>query len=212
MPVAMTFTSLQQDLRTYLERGGQLDATVNAQLPSLINLAERNIATKLKLQGFISVVNTSFSESVSIYVKPVRWRENVSMYFGTGQARTPLYPRSYEYCRAYWPDDTLLSVPKFYADYNYTHWLIVPTPITTYNVEAVYYEQPALLDVSNSTNWLSTYAPNVLLYGALFETAIFLKDNDRAAGYKAQLSEAMDQIDMQDIQKVVDRSTTRQKA
>jgi hypothetical protein len=212
VPVAMNFTSLQNDLRTYLERGGQLDDTVEAQLPSLINLAERNIATALKIQGFITVVNTNLVQSASIYVKPVRWRETISIHYGVDQTRTPIFPRSYEYCRYFWPDDTFVGVPKFYADYDYAHWLIVPTPMVNYNAEILYYEQPALLDASNSINWLTTYAPNVLLYRALFETAVFLKDNDRANGYQAQFNEALGQLNTQDLKRVVDRSTTRQEA
>jgi hypothetical protein len=208
----MNFTSLQSDLRAYLERGGQLDATVDAQIPALINLAERNIATALKIQGFITVVNTNFVQSVSIYTKPVRWRETISMHFGVDQTRTPIYPRSYEYCRYFWPDDTFVGEPKFYADYDYEHWLIVPTPMVAYNVEIVYYEQPPLLDASTSTNWLTIYAPNVLLYRALFETAVFLKDNDRASGYQTQFNEALGQLSTQDLKRVVDRSTTRQEA
>ena len=43
---AMTFTTLQQDVRRYLERGATLasDAVVYEQIPRLINLAERRIA------------------------------------------------------------------------------------------------------------------------------------------------------------------------
>ena len=56
MPTAMTFNSLQDDLRGYLERGTAVDVTVYEQLPRLINLAERDIARALKIQGFINVV------------------------------------------------------------------------------------------------------------------------------------------------------------
>ena len=45
MPVAMTYTSLLNDIRAYLERGATLatDPTVYEQLPNLVNLAERRL-------------------------------------------------------------------------------------------------------------------------------------------------------------------------
>jgi hypothetical protein len=51
----MTFTSLQVDMRRYLERGYAADTEVFEQIPSLINLAERDIATELKILGLLNV-------------------------------------------------------------------------------------------------------------------------------------------------------------
>jgi hypothetical protein len=54
MPQAMTFNSLQDDVRSYLERGASAstDPLVFAQIPKLINFAERRISRDLKVQGF----------------------------------------------------------------------------------------------------------------------------------------------------------------
>ena len=53
MAYTMTFNTLQDDLRRYLERGftANSDPYVYAQLPRLINMAERRIASELKVQG-----------------------------------------------------------------------------------------------------------------------------------------------------------------
>lgn len=58
MSYAMTFNSLKEDLRRYLERGFTEadDPIVYEQLPRLITLAERRISRELKIQGFIRVV------------------------------------------------------------------------------------------------------------------------------------------------------------
>ena len=65
MPTAMTFTSLQADVRSYCERGGSaVDTQFNTQLPGFINLRERQIARELKIQGFINNVNTAYTASV----------------------------------------------------------------------------------------------------------------------------------------------------
>jgi hypothetical protein len=208
----MTFTSLQVDVRRYLERGYVEDTTVYEQLPALINLAERAIATELKFQGFINVVVTTLVQGTSVYDKPDRWRGTISMNFGTGtgnNTRTPIFPRSYEYVRAYWPDSSEQEVPLFYADYDYQHWLIGPTPNANFPIEILYYQQPPLLDDTNQTNWLTDYAPNALLYRTLLEATPFLKNDERIPTWSTMYGQQMQAINTQDLQKIVDRSATR---
>jgi hypothetical protein len=212
MPTAMTFTSLQVDMRRYLERGALVDTEVYLQLPSLINLAERAIATELKFQGFINVVVSTLTQGVSVYDKPDRWRETVSMNFGTGvenNTRTSIFPRSYEYSRYAWPDSTVEAVPLFYADYDFAHWLITPTPDADYPWEIIYYQQPPLLDDTNQTNWLTDFAPNALLYRALLEATPFLKNDERIPTWASMYGQQMQAINKQDLEKIVDRAATR---
>jgi hypothetical protein len=212
MATALTFSSLQVDMRRYLERGALVDTTVYEQLPRLINLAERAIAQEMKFQGFINVVVTTLVQGTSVYQKPDRWRATVSMNFGTGDdsnTRQPLFARSYEYARDYNPDSTTEALPLFYADYDYEHWLISPTPDANYPWEIIYYQQPPLLDDTNQTNWLTDYAPNALLYRALLEATPFLKNDDRIPVWQAMYGQSMQAINVQDLQKIVDRATTR---
>lgn len=223
MATTMTFDSLTKDLQSYLERGFPPDTEVFAQIPRLINLAERAIATKLKIQGFLkNVVSVppagGLAAGVSVYPKPDRWRETVSMNYGTGTnngVRNTLFARSYDYCRNYWPDSSIQDVtqpPQFYADYNYSWWLIVPTPPANFPWEINYYEQPPLLGEDLQTNWLSLYAPNLLLYRALLEATPFLKNDERIQTWQAMYQEQLESLDTQDLQKVVDRESVRSKA
>lgn len=212
MATALTFTSLQEDMRRYLERGALVDTTVYEQLPRLINLAERSIAQEMKFQGFINVVVSALVAGTSVYQKPDRWRETVSMNFGTGDdsnTRQSIFPRSYEYSRYFWPNSATQDVPLFYSDYDYEHWLITPTPNAAYPWEIVYYQQPPLLDDANQTNWLTDYAPNALLYRALLEATPFLKNDDRIPVWQAMYGQSMQAINVQDLQKIVDRAATR---
>lgn len=214
MPTAMTFDSLQTDLRQYLERGTSVDPTVFEQIPRLINLAERDLARALKIQGFINVVTGVMAAGTSVYQKPDRWRDTVSINFGVGaeQVRTPLFPRSYEYCRLYWPDEDLQLVPKFYADYNYFNWLFSPTPDFAYPFEILYYQLPALLDNVNQTNWSTDYAPNALLHGALVQSSRFLKNDERVPLWQQTYDRDLQLLNGEDIQKIVDRSSLRKEA
>jgi len=214
MAYAMTFASLQVDLRRYLERGFTLadDPYVYEQLPRLINMAERRIARDLKIQGFIVAVTTPLSVGVSTYAKPNRWRETISMTTKDGNTVTPVYTRSYEYCRSYWPDDTQTGQPQFYADYDYTHWLLVPTPNDTYDLEVLYYELPVLLDDAQQTNWLTDYAPNLLLFASLLEATPFLKNDDRITTWQNFYQSAANALNTEDLKKILDRDSVRTEA
>lgn len=212
MPAALNFATLQQDMQSYLERGGTQDVTVFNQLPRLINLAERSIAREIKVQGFIVPVTTTLPMNTSTLAKPDGWRETVSFFYGVNQERIPLFPRSYEYCRAYWPDPTKTSKPKFYSDYDYSNWLLVPTFDQIYNIEINYYSLPPLLDPVNTNNWLTNFAPEVLQYRAFAEMALFLKAYADSDQFMGKYTAALSSINVEDLQKIADRSTTRQEA
>jgi len=214
MAYAMTYDSLLVDLRRYLERGFTLqdDPYVYEQLPRLVTFAERRIARDLKIQGFIVAATTTFTNGTSTYQKPDRWRDTISMTINNGGQLDPIYTRSYEYCRNYWPDATDTGVPEFYADYDYTHWLIVPTPNATYTAEILYYQLPQLLDSSNQTNWLTEYAPNLLLYAALLEATPFLKNDERIATWQNYYQAAANALNKEDISKILDRDAARTEA
>lgn len=213
MAASMTYTSLLADLRRYLERGQVNDPEVYQQLPRLVNLAERAIINQLRIIGFINVVTSTLVAGTSVYAKPDRWRQTVSMEYGAGTSqndRTALMPRSYEYMRKYWPNSDTRQAPEFYCDYNYTHWLVAPTPDANYPWQIIYYQQPPYLDDSNQTNWLTDFAPNCLLYRALLEAAPFLKADERIGTWEGLWTKEMSALDQMDLSKIVDRAVTRQ--
>ena len=212
MPTAMTFTSLKADMVAYLERGSAVDTTVYDQLPNLINNAERRIAREAKILGFKVPVTGTMEAGQPVVDKPERWRSTVSINFGTGsgfETRTPLFPRSYEYCRNFWPADAQTSTPRYYADYDYSHWLVVPTPDQDYPFEVIFHQLPQLLDDGNQTNWITQYAPDVLLYASLLEATPFLKDDERIQTWQGLYDRALAALNAEDQTRIVDQSAVR---
>lgn len=216
MATAMTFTSLVSDVQAYLERGYPQDTTVAAQIPRLVNLAEREIAQRLKILGFITPLLSTLVAGTPVYQKPDRWRRTASMNYGIAttadpaqNTRVPIYPRSLEYCQRYWPDQVLTAPPKFVADYDYQHWLVVPTPDQNYPWAINAWLMPALLDATNQSNWLTEFAPNVLLYRTLLECTPFLKNDERIPVWQNMYEEQIAGLNGQDIQRMVDRASLR---
>lgn len=210
MAYVMTYDSLLEDVRRYLERGftAESDQIVYEQLPRLITMGERRIARELKIQGFIRAIQTPLSVGVAVYLKPDRWRDTISMTVDG----VPIYARSYEYCRSYWPDEAQNGAPQFYADYDYQHWLITPTPAAAQTLEVLYYEQPRFLGEDFQTNWLTEYAPDVLLYATLLEASPFLKTDERVQMWQAMYDRAAQALSGQDLKRIMDRSANRSEA
>ena len=206
----MTYDSLLEDVRRYLERGftEQSDQIVYDQLPRLVTLGERRIARELKIEGFIRAVTTPLQVGVPVYMKPDRWRDTVSM----SVDNKPIFARSYEYCRNYWPDEAETGTPGYYADYDYQHWLLVPTPATAQTLEILYYEQPRFLGPEFQTNWLTEYAPDTLLYATLLEATPFLKNDERIQTWQNLYDRAAQALNGEDLKRILDRSANRSEA
>lgn len=222
MATSLTYDSLIISLQAYLERGAVTDPTVYAQLPYLVNQAERAIADRFKILGFLTPMLGvgGLIAGQSVYNKPDRWRRTASMRYATVWASDPLnqnysvqlFPRGLEYCQSYWPDASFTdptNPPKFYADYDYSHWLIVPTPDQAYPWSINAYLLPPLLGPTQQTNWTTEYAPNLILYRALLECTPFLKNDERIQTWEKMYEEYAQSIDAQDLKRIVDRSAVR---
>lgn len=204
MPAAavMTYDSLVADISSYLER---TDAATLDKIPQFIMLAEQVIAADLKILGTITVQGSTMTTGSNIIDKPARWHKTVSMNVTVAGKRQPVLLRKYEYIRSYWPDPAETSVPLYYCDYDYTHWLVGPTPDDDYSFEVLYYERVQPLDSSNQTNWFTIYAPQALLYGTLLQAMPFLKNDDRTPMWQAQYDLIMAALKNEDKLRIADR-------
>lgn len=198
----MTYDSLVENIQSYLERN---DAATLDKIPLFIMLAEQVIASKIKFLGNLTVNTSNMVAGDAIIAKPARWHKTVSMNITVAGEREPVLLRKYEYLRNYSPDPAETGVPKYYADYDYTNWLVAPTPALAYNFEVLYYERVQPLDSSNQTNWFTIYAPQALLYGSLLQTMPFLKNDERLPMWQSQYDAIMTVLAEEDKLRVADR-------
>lgn len=198
----MTFDSLSSDIALYAERE---DDPFVAQIPNFISLAENRLASEVKPLGYLRVARGVLSGSV--LEKPVRWRRTKSLSVSLDGVQTFLFERSYEYCRLYSGEVNVGYVPRYYADYDYEHFFIAPSPSIAYQFELLYYERPAPLGSNNQTNWTTQYAPQLLLYGALLEAQPFLKTSERIPEFQAMFDRALSAIVNEDATRSIDSSS-----
>ena len=198
----MTYDSLVSDVQQYLERTD--DATL-LQIPRFIMLCEQTLAADLKFLGNLNVATSVMVPGNPTIDKPVRWHKTVSMNLTTDGTRQPVYLRKYEYLRNYWPNTADTGTPLYYCDYDYTHWMVAPTPASAFTFEVLYYERVQPLDSANQSNWFTNYAPQALLYGTLLQAMPFLKNDDRMPMWQQNYSQIVATLRAEDVTRTGDR-------
>jgi len=205
----LTYQTLYNTILAYLERQ---DQDVKDNIPVFIALAQKRIAKDSKTLGLEVYISGNFTPGNPVLVKPGRWKNTRTFNYGTGSGfnfRNQLYLRSYEYCREYWPDDTQTGPPKYFSDYGYSNWLIVPTPDLAYPFEVAYFEFPQSVDQNNQTNWITDNAPELLIYACLLEAMPFVKDDPRVQVWKQYYTDALLAFNKEDVQRLTDRYSNR---
>lgn len=204
MAEALTYTSLISDVQIYAERD---DGPFVDQIPRFVMLAENRLASEVRGLGIQKYVTGNLNGNT--LAKPSRWRETISFNVTVSSQRIFLQPRTYDYCRAFCPDPSFTGTPRYYADYAYEHFLVVPTPASTYAFELAYYERPEPLSATNETSWFTQYAPQLLLYATLLEAQPFLKRPERIAEFQALYDRALQGIAQESARRIgADRAAT----
>lgn len=199
---SMTYDSLVADIIVYAERS---DTPFTDQVPRFIMLAENRLASEVRGLGFQKYVTSTLSTST--FAKPVRWRETISINVTVNSSRVFLQKRDYDYCRAFNPNSSVTGTPRYYADYQYEHVLIVPTPAANYTMEMAYYERPDPLSSTNQENWTTQYAPQLILYASLLEAQPFLKRPERTQEFQALFDRALQGVGIESQRRTSDRAT-----
>lgn len=176
---AQTYNSLVDDIRAYLERGNTSDTSVYDQIPRLIMMGQLRLTKESKTLITTNVLQNTLTVGNPIVAKPALWRnvESFSLRLVSGLSQ-PVFNRLYSFCTFYWPNPSLTGTPIYYADADYEHWIVVPTPDYAYPIE-VLTQEPTLISDLVQTNFFTQYAYDVLLHACLLEAYVFLKDANR---------------------------------
>jgi hypothetical protein len=99
-----------------------------------------------------------------------------------------------EFIYARYPVRSGAEIPKYIARQG-DNFIFGPYP-GDYSISGIYYKRLTSLSSVSTTNWFTTYAPEVLLYAALLEAQPFLMNDKRIPVWQAALAEAIDTVNM----------------
>jgi hypothetical protein len=108
----------------------------------------------------------------------------------SGSPYISLERTSPEFIYATYPLRSNASRPKFIAREG-SNFIFGPAAADGYSLVGIYYALLPLLSASNTTNFFTTNAPEVLLYGALLEAQPFLMNDKRIPVWTELYAEAI---------------------
>lgn len=187
----MNYSELVSNVRDYAEVGSEVltDSLINT---FLINV-ENKIQRELDLDAFRKFQFSSFTiGSPFITVPPdFAFERGVQIKDQITNDRTWLDQRDTTFIDEYNVDRSDTGKPKYYANWDDNTLIVAPTPDAAYEIELWYNKTPDRLSSTNTTTWLSTNAPEVLIYGTVVEAFSYLKNPPYVQLYDQKYAQAM---------------------
>jgi hypothetical protein len=190
--MSFTYATLKTAIQDYTDNS---EATFVTNLPNFVKAAEDRIFEAVDLELFRKNVTSAFSASDQYLSIPTDLLAVFSLQITTSGSENFLLQKDVNFLREYTPNASTTGVPKYYAVFSTSHFLIAPTPDANYTVELHYYYRPTSLVDTATTTWMSLNAPNVLLYGSLFEAYTFMKgEQDIIALYEKRFMDGLSRL------------------
>lgn len=175
-----TFATLVSAATEWLAR--DQDATLIARIPDFFTLFEAKINRTLFVPQMetraTTAVDTLSSEPEFISLpSDFQTMRRVRLSGVTGKPALSFVTRT-QIDSARFANDNVSGQPTKYTIMG-SELELFPTPNENFTLEMVYRKLIPALTASNTTNWLLLLAPDLYLYGALMESAPYIKEDGR---------------------------------
>ena len=192
--MSFTLTTLKQSIQDWTEND---ETTFVNELDFFIKNAEERIFKLVDLDYFRKNVTGTMTASNKFLQKPSDYLATYSLsYVNASNENVFLLQKDVNFIQQYTSDPTTTGSPIYYASFDVDNFIVAPTPSTGFAVELHYYYRPASLTTDDSgSTWISTNAPDALLYGCLVEAYTFMKgEADILQLYNGRFGEAMQRL------------------
>ena len=194
MTEIVDYPSLQTAVTEYLAR--DQDTTLIARIPSFIQLAEAKFNRQLFVRQMenraIAVVDLTSSEPEFIAL-PADFQSMRRVRLSSVTGKPPLEFRSgLQMDEFRFRSADVAAEPRYFTVFG-NEIELAPTPDQAYTIEMVYRANIPPL-ATNTTNWLLTLAPDLYLYGALLESAPYIKEDARIQTWGLGFTSALNDL------------------
>ena len=192
--MSFTLTTLTSSIQEWTQND---ESTFVAEIPFFIKNAEERIFKVVDLDLFRKNVTGTMTNGNKFLEKPSDYLATFSLsYVNSSSQNVFLLQKDVNYIQEFTPNPTTTGSPRFYSSFDVDTFIVAPTPDSSYSVELHYYYRPASLTTDNSgSTWISTNAPDALLYATLVEAYTFMKgESDLIQLYTARFTEAISRL------------------
>ena len=189
--MSFTLTTLKQSIQDWTQND---ETTFVNELDFIIKNAEERIFKVVDLDYFRKNVTGTMTSGNKFLQKPSDYLATFSLSFVNSSSQNVfLLQKDVNFIQEFTPNPTTTGSPRFYSSFDVDNFIVAPTPDTSYSVELHYYYRPASITTDDSgTTWISTNAPDALLYACLVEAYTFMKgEQDVMAMYDKRFMESL---------------------
>lgn len=161
-------------------------------IPNFLQNAENTLYKKLRIRAMENALSVTTAAGIAAVPTSPVFLELKYAYVN----QSPVVPLSRipaEQIFELSPNRTITKTPRFIA-VDATNFIFAPYPTDGLTIKGIYYGRLTALSGANTTNWFTTYAPDLLLYGSLIEAAPFLLGDERIQTWNAFYQRAYDAV------------------
>lgn len=185
----MTYTELKAQIADFLNR-----TDLDAAIPAFISLSESQTERQLRVRQMLA--STTITVSSELVTLPADFLETRSIVLNTNPVRL-LNFRSIDSMAAYKASFPAPGRPTEFTVIG-NSFQFLPAPDTAYSATLTYYQQIPRLSDAVPSNWLLAKAADIYLYGALINSAPYLKEDSRIQTWATYYQGAIDALSTED--------------
>ena len=189
--MSYTYATLKQAIQDYTEN---TETSFVTNLPLFIRSAVERILKSVQLNLFKRNASGSMTSGNKYLRMPTDFLAPYSLSYTSSSEEVFVEFKDVSFIQTYNPDSTVTGLPKYYASFDVSNFILAPTPNASFTAELHYLYRPTSLTagLDSGTTWLSENADLTLLYGSLIEAYIFMKgEQDVMAMYDKRFQESL---------------------
>jgi len=182
-----TYAQLQTAVSGWLDR-----TDLTTIIPDFITLAEAQFQRSIRHRSMVTRSTATISGRYS--ATPTDWMQTITLQLNTD----PIDPLEYvtqEQMNEHRSKSSAGGRPRFFS-MSGTEIEVYPGPDTDYTAELTYYAKIPVLSDANTSNWLLSLSPDIYLYGALIQSAPYLRDDERIATWGGLYSQMIEDMNV----------------
>jgi hypothetical protein len=187
MAAITDLTTLKAEVAGWLHR-----PDLTAEIVGFIQLAQFRIYRDLRIRQMETALSASIASGV--LAVPTGYIEMKYAYID-GSPMRKLQRKDAEWIYHNYPTRSADAQPRFFAR-EADNFIFGPYPDSNYTVKGVYYKK--LADLS-TTNWLTSDAPDLILFATLCEAAPWTGNEAKLATWEGRYNLAKERVQRQDI-------------
>lgn len=192
--MSWTFATLKTAIQDYTDN---TETTFVSHLSDFIKTAEERIFKSIDLEFFRKNSTVSMTSGNQFLAVPPDFLSVLSMRVTKNSSKIFLDHKDLNYIETFNPNSSTTGTPRYYSIFDKDSFIIAPTPDAAYVTSVSYYYRPTSLTAGSDsgTTWLSTNAPNTMLYGSLVEAYTFMKgEPDMMKQYNDRFMESLSRM------------------